>query len=89
VWFRTQEIAQGTAPIREWLQFDDARVQLPRSGGPLYQIFDLGVPGGGAGAVRIAFSPKNPRVFYVSLDHYDSTSAQPLKWTRFEAAPQK
>jgi len=88
VWFRTQEIAQGTAEIREWLRFDDARVQLPRHGGPLYEIFDLGLPGG-AGPVRIAYSPKNPRVFYVSLDHYDTTTAQPLKWTRFEAAPSR
>ncbi|MGJ7488483.1 filamentous hemagglutinin N-terminal domain-containing protein [Variovorax sp. LT2P21] len=83
VWFRTQEIAAGTAQTREWLQFDDPKVQLPRSGGPLYQIFDLG--GNSAGAVRIAYSPRNPSVFYVSLDHYGSTSAQPLRWTRFEA----
>jgi hypothetical protein len=84
VWFRTQEIAQGTAQVREWLRYDDPSIQLPRNGGPLYEIFDLGLPE--AGAVRIAYSPKYPNVFYVSLDHYQATSAQPLRWTRFEAS---
>jgi hypothetical protein len=87
VWFRTQEIAAGRAESREWLRFDDPKVQLPRSGGPLYQIFDLGLAE--AGALRIAYSPKIPNVFYVSLDHYQPTPAQPLRWTRFEAAPPK
>lgn len=85
VWSRTQEIAAGTAEAREWMKFDDPKAQLPRGGGPLYQIFDLGLDK--AGAVRIAYSPKFPNVFYVSLDHYSPTTAQPLRWTRFEAAP--
>jgi filamentous hemagglutinin len=85
VWFRTQEIAAGTAEVREWLRFDDAKAQLPRHGGPLYEIFDLGFDN--AGALRIAYSPKFPNVFYVSLDHYEPTSAQPQRWTRFEAGP--
>ena len=86
VWFRTQEIASGTAgDAREWLQYNDPKVQLPRSGGPLYQIFDLGLSN--AGALPIAYSPKIPNVFYISLDHYQATSAQPNRWTRFEAAP--
>ncbi len=87
VWFRTQEIATGQAEVREWLRFDDPKIQLPRSGGPLYAIYDLGLDT--AGAVRIAWSPKIPNVFYVSLDHYQATPAQPLRWTRFEAAPPK
>ncbi|ANH67613.1 RHS repeat domain-containing protein [Mitsuaria sp. 7] len=87
VWFRTQEIAAGTADVREWLQFNDPKVQLPRASGPLYQIYDLGLAE--AGAVRIAFSPKYPTVFWVSLDHYKATTAQPLRWTRFEAGHPK
>ena len=87
VWFRTQEIATGQAEVREWLRFDDPKIQLPRSGGPLYAIYDLGLES--AGTVRIAWSPKFPNVFYLSLDHYQATPAQPLRWTRFEAAPPK
>jgi len=87
VWFRTQEIASGAAQTREWMSFDDPKAQLPRSGGPLYQVFDLGLTK--AGPVRIAYSPKFPNVFYVSLDHYNPTPAQPLRWTRFESAPPK
>ncbi|WP_259652177.1 DUF637 domain-containing protein [Variovorax sp. UMC13] len=87
VWFRTQEIAASTAQSREWLKFDDPKVQLPRSGGAMYQIFDLGE--GSAGSVRIAYSPKFPNIFYVSLDHYKATTAQRLRWTRFEASMKK
>jgi hypothetical protein len=87
VWFRTQEIAAGTAKGREWLRFDDPKVQLPRSGGPYYQIFDLGFDK--AGSVRIAYSPKFPNVFCVSLDHYQATPEQPLRWTQFTAGPPK
>ncbi|WP_235505085.1 DUF637 domain-containing protein [Variovorax sp. Root318D1] len=87
VWFRTQEIMAGTATTREWLSFNDPKVELPRSGGPLYEIFDLGLSD--AGAVRIAYSPKFPNTFYVSLDHYAATTAQPLRWTRFDAGPPK
>ena len=85
VYIRTQEIAAGAAQSREWLQYDDLKAQLSRSGGPLYQIFDLGT--NKAGALRIAYSPKFPNVFYISLDHYKNTTAQPNKWTRFEAGP--
>ena len=87
VWFRTQEIASGQAEVREWLRFNDPNVQLPRNGGPLYAIYDLGLST--AGAVRIAFSPKFPTTFWVSLDHYQPTPAQPLRWTRFDVPPKR
>lgn len=65
VWFRTQQIASGQAEVREWLRFNDPNVQLSRSGGPLYAIYDLGLDT--AGAVRIAFSPKFPTTFWSPL----------------------
>jgi RHS repeat-associated protein len=87
VYIRTQEIASGVAESREWLRYDDLKIQLPRSGGPLYQIYDMGTDK--AGALRIAYSPKFPNVFYISLDHYTPTTAQPNRWTRFTAGPPK
>lgn len=61
---------------------------LDRGGGDtLYAVYDLGLSTG-AGTVRIANIPGS-RTFYVSLDHYQPTTAEPLRWTQFQLGEKK